>query len=100
MAFEAKLPHAASLEHLRIRRAVRRVARRAAFDLERRMFENERAGLIAMALDARCVRTYGEFRLFLFEASVRIMTVAAVHRSFEDLVMERLAELSLCFGMA
>jgi hypothetical protein len=64
------------------------------------MFENERALLIAMALYARRVGTYGELRLFLFEASVRIMTVATVHRSFENFVMERLAELRLCFGVA
>ena len=64
------------------------------------MFENERAGLIAVALDTRRVGSDCELCLFLLEASVRIMTVAAVHRSFENLVMERLAELSLGFGVA
>jgi len=100
VTFETKLPHAASLQHLRIRRAVRRVARRAAFHLQRSMFKNERALLIAVALDTRRVSTDRELRLFLLEASMRIVTIAAVHRSFEDLVMERLAELRFCFGMA
>jgi len=100
VAFETKLPHTAAFQHLRIRRAVRGVARRAAFHLERRMFENERALLIAMALDTGGVGTDGELRLFLLKASVRIVTIAAGHRSFEHLVMERFAELGLCFGVA
>ena len=100
MAFETKLPHAATLQHLRIRRAVRRVARRAAFHFERCMFENEWTCFIAMALNAGGISPNSELRLFLLEAAVRIVTVAAIHRSFENLVMERLAELSLCFRMA
>jgi len=99
VTFETKLAHAASLEHLRIRRAVWSVACRASLDLQRSMFENERASLIAVALDARCVGTDRELRLFLLEASMRIVTIAAVHRSFKDLVMKWLAELRLCFGV-
>ena len=64
------------------------------------MFKNERALLIAVALNARRVSTDRELRLFLLEASVRVVTIAAVHRSFENLVMERLAELGLCFRVA
>ena len=64
------------------------------------MFKNERSGLIAMALYAGGISPNGELRLFLLEASVRIVTVAAVHGSLEDLVMERLAELGLCFRVA
>ena len=64
------------------------------------MFEDKLAGLIAVALDARRVSTDRELRLLLLEASVRVVTIAAVHRSFENLVMERLAELGLCLGMA
>ena len=82
MALETELPHAAALQHLWIRRAVRRMACRAAFELQRRVFENERSLFIAVALDASCIGTDSKLRLFLLEASVRIMTVAAIHRSF------------------
>jgi hypothetical protein len=99
VTFETKLPHRTSLQHLRIRRTVRCVTRGATLDLEWCVFENERALFVAVALDTRGVGADGKLCLLLFESAVRIMTIAAVHRAFEYFVMERLAELSLCFGM-
>ena len=64
------------------------------------MLENERPLLVAVALDARSIGADRKLCLFLFEAPVRGVTIAAVHRSLEHLMVERLAELGLCFGMA
>ena len=43
MALEAKLPDLRTLQHFRIGRSVRCMARRAAFQLYRTVFEHERA---------------------------------------------------------
>ena len=52
VAFQTELAHVVALEQLRISGPVRRVADRAAFDLQRRMLEDERPLLVRMALDA------------------------------------------------
>ena len=100
MAFETKLPHAASLQHLRIRRAMRRVTGHAAFRLERRVLVGERSLLIRVTLNAGGVRAGCEPRLLELETAVRVVAVAALHRTFEYLVMKRLVEVGLNFVMA
>ena len=72
---------------------MRRVTCRTALQFERSMLVDERPCLIRVAPNATCVRADGQFRLLLFEASMRVVTIAALHRSLEYLVMERFAEL-------
>jgi len=61
------------------------------------VFENERALFVGVTTNARRVGANGEPGLLGFKAAVRIVAIAAVHCAFEDLVVERLAELCLCF---
>ena len=71
-----------------------------AFDLDRSMFVNERALLIRMTTNARSIGADRKLRLFRLKSAVRVVTVAAVHRAFHDLMVERFAELGFRVGMA
>ena len=74
---------------------MRYVAYGAAFELQRRVFVNERSLLVGVALDARCIDAYGQLGLLGFEPAVRIVTITASHCSLEDFVMEGLLEIRL-----
>lgn len=100
MAFHAELADRAAVKHLRIARPVRCVTRRAALRLKRSVFENERALLFAVALDAGYIGSDGEFGLFRFESAVSVMTARAGHGAFQYFVMKRFAKLSFSFCMA
>jgi hypothetical protein len=100
MALEAGLTNRRPLEQPGIRRAVRCVAGRAAFKLQRTVLENEWALLVRVASDARRIRTDGQLRLLLLVAAVWVMTVTARHGPFQDFVMKRFAELCLCLVVA
>ena len=95
VALDTKLSHATALEQLGIRRAVWVVTGGAAFDLERRMFEDERALFVRVALEAGGVRPRSQPYLLQLEAAMRVMTIAAIHRAFQDFVMEGAVELRL-----
>jgi hypothetical protein len=71
------------------------MARSAPFDLQGRVLEKKRPLFVCVTLNARSIRAHGKPRLLLLEPPMRIVTVAAVHRSFENLVMERFCELRL-----
>ena len=79
---------------------MRRVTGRAAFSLQRGVFERKGALLVRVALDASCISTGGEPGLLQFKAAVRIVAVAALHHSFENFMVERLVEIWLGFLMA
>ena len=64
------------------------------------MFERERTLFFAVALDARCICPDSQFGLFRFKTAVRIMTIAAFHRTFQHFVVERFRELRFCLGVA
>lgn len=100
MALQADLPDRASIEQLRIAGTVRRVASGASLGLKRGMLECERALFIAMTLDAIGITADGQFNLFCFKTAVWIVTIAAFHRAFQDLMVKRLAELRFGFRMA
>ena len=100
MALHTELSDARTLEHLRIRRAMRRVAGGTAFHFQRRVLKNERALFVTVALHAGCVGAHCELGLLLFEPAVRIVTIAAAHRALEHFVSERFAELCSRFGVA
>ena len=75
-----------------------RVARDTPFCFNRRMFVNERSLLVCVTLDACCIYARRESCLFKFETAVWIMAVAALHRAFQHLVMER--QIKLVLGLA
>lgn len=52
------------------------------------MFEYERPLLVRVTPNTCIVRTKRCAGLFTFEATMRVMTVAAAHLAFKDLVME------------
>lgn len=76
---------------------MRRVASRAAFDFERRVFKDKRTLFIGVAFDARRIRADRQIGLLGFKTAVGVMTIAALHRAFHNFVAERLAELRLHF---
>ena len=61
---------------------------RAPVGLDRSMLINKRALLVRMTLNASCIRTSRESCLFQFKPAMRVVTIAALHGSFENLVME------------
>ena len=99
VAFQAELAHLVALEQLGIGRAVRRVANRAAFQLQRRVLEDEGALLVGVTLHARCIGAAREAGLLCLEAAVRIVAVGALDHAFEYLVVKRLSELALHLGV-
>ena len=100
MTFQTRLSDRAAIQHFRIARSVRSMASCAALGLERGVFISERPLLIAVALDAVGVGAYSKFDLLCLKTSVGVVTIAAFHRAFEHLMMERLAELRFRFRMA
>ena len=87
MTFKTQLTNLTHSQHARIRGAVRHVTGSTAFGLDWCVLISERALLIRMTLDTCRINTGAESRLFGFESAVRIVTVAAAHRSFQHLVM-------------
>ena len=74
---------------------MRRVTRDASFRFQRRVFINERTLFVGVTLNAGGVGANSETRLLQFKTSVRIVTVAALHRTFENFVVERHVERGL-----
>jgi len=98
MTSQTELRDAARNQQPRIRRTVRCVTSDAAISLDRGVLVNERPLLVSVALDAGGVRAGGESRLFELKAAVWIVAIAAPHRAFQHLVMER--QVELVFGFA
>lgn len=97
---QTELRDGAELQQPRMRRTMRRVTSRTAISLQRRMFESERALLVCVTLNARGVGAGGQSRLLEFKTTVRVVTITALHHSFENLVMKRLVEIGLRFRVA
>ena len=94
---QAQLIDGAEFQHARVSGSVRYVTGDTTIGLHRRMFEGEWSLLVCVTLDARSVRANSQPRLLQLEAAVRIVTVAAAHGAFKDLVMGRQRELVLHF---
>jgi len=75
------------------------VAGDAPIGLDGSMFVNEGSLLVCVTLDASRVGAGRQSRLFKFETAVRIVAIAALHRTFEYLVMEGQIELVLSLTM-
>ena len=97
VAFQTELIDVVALQQLWIACSVRRVADRAPFNFRGRMLKHKGPLLVGVALHACGVGACIEPGLLRFESTVRVMAVAALHRAFEDPVMERLCELGLRF---
>ena len=78
---------------------MRRMARGAAFDLQRRVLKHKWSLLVRVALETARIRSRRKARLFEFKPTVRVMTITALNQPFEHFVMKRPAELRFCFGM-
>ena len=78
---------------------MRRVAGRAPFRLEWRVFVGKWTLLVSVALDASRIRAGGQSGLFEFETTMRIVAITTLHRPFEDLVMKRRVKLRLHLTM-
>ena len=78
---------------------MRCVTSRTAFSLEGRVFVSEWTLLIGVTLDASSIGASGQPCLFEFKTSVRIVTIAALHSAFENLVMEGHAKGRLNLAM-
>ena len=100
VARQAELVHTTEFQESWIGRAMRRVADGASFGLERRVFVSERSLLVGMAFYARRIGARCQSCLFELEAAVRIVTIAALHRAFEDFVMKGFAEVGFNFIVA
>ena len=64
------------------------------------MFKNEWTLFIGVTFDAGRIRADREFCLFRFKTTVRIMTIAAFHRAFQNFVVKGLGELRFGFAVA
>lgn len=71
----------------------------ASFCLHRSMLINKWTLLIRVTLDASCIGTSSKSGLFEFKTAMWIVAVAALHGSFQNLVMEREIKLVLHLGM-
>ena len=100
VARQTELVHTTEFQESWIGRAMRRVADGASFGLERRVFVSERTLLVGMALYARRICARCQSCLLELEAAVRIVTVAALHRAFENFVMKRFAKVGFNFIVA
>ena len=63
------------------------------------MFVGEWTLLIRVTLDASRIRAGGKPRLLQFKTTMRIVAVTALHRSFENFMMERRIKLRLHLTM-
>ena len=85
---QAELVDRAESQQSWIGRAVRCMAGHAAFSFQRGVFISEWPLFVCMTFNASCIAAGGQARLFEFETAMRVMTIAATHRAFHDLVME------------
>ena len=79
---------------------MRRMAGRASFNLDRSMFEGERSLFVGMTPNAACISARCQACLLGLETTVRVVAVGASHRTFQNLMVERLIELVLYLCMA
>jgi hypothetical protein len=75
------------------------MTRDATIGLNRSMLKNKRSLLIRVTLDASCIGSRRQSCLFELKTTVRIVTIAALHRAFQHFVMERQIELVLRLAM-
>lgn len=100
VAREAKQVHCAVSQHVLIGSAVRHMARRAAFGLDRIMLEDKRALNVRVTLEANRTLLRRHPYLLREYGTVRIMAIVALNQSLEYPVPKRHVELPLLRQMA
>ncbi len=92
---QTELRYSTRDQQTRVGRTVWRVARDATVGFDRGMLVDKRTLFVCVTLDACCIGARRESCLFEFETAVWIVAVAALHRAFKHLVMERQIKLVL-----
>ena len=100
MAREAQQIHVAHFQQVRVWRAVRRVASRAAFDSYWLMFENKWAALIRVAGVAHGILLGRSAQLVRAHRSMRIVAIGALNQAFVYSMMKRHSELRFLLQVA
>src|SRR5690242_19888518 len=100
VARQTELSDAARNQQARVRGTMRCMTRNTPFGFYWSMFVNKRTLFVDVTLDAGCVGAGGEPRLLQLKTAVRIVAVAALHCSFQNLMMEGHEELMLLFLVA
>ena len=76
------------------------MARGAAFQFKRAVLVDERSLFVRVAFYTGSISGDSKFCLLVLKTAVRIMTIAAIHRAFQNAVPERFVELGLDLAMA
>lgn len=100
VTLQAEEVHIAEPQEVRVRGAVRRMARLASFRLHRIVLEDKGALLVHMALETHRVLRGRRAQLFRPEGPVGIMTIAAADQPFIHSMVERHIELRLRLQVA
>lgn len=99
MAFQTQELHLWPRQHLRIRRAMWRVAGLTAFLFDRRMFIDKRPLFVGMAFQTSRVARGRIAQRLGQEAAVLVMTVGTFHAAFRHFVMEGFREIRALIGV-
>lgn len=99
VALQTKSVHPRTFEHAGVDRAMRRVAGRTAFSLDRRVFKDERSGLRLVAAAANLLLRDCSPQFPVEETPVLIVTIGAAQQFLFHSMMERPAKLAPRFGM-
>ena len=100
MALQAQQVDVAQLQHVRIRPAVRHMARLASVDLHRLVFENKRPLLVRVAREADRVLRRRRAHLLGLHRAVHVVAIAASDQPFIHPMMEGHIELGSLLEMA
>ena len=100
VAPQAQRVQIADVQHARVGRAMRRVARDTALGFDHRMFKGEWTFGLGVALRTDRVLISRRLQLRPFEGAMRIVTIAALQQAFIDFVMKRLRERRFYIGVA
>ena len=76
------------------------MARGAAFQFKRAVFIDERPLFVSVAFYTGSIGSNRKFGLLVLKTAVWIVTIAAIHRAFQNAMSERFAELCLDLAMA
>ena len=79
---------------------MRRVASRAPFSLQGRMLEHEGPLFVRVTFNTGGIGAGSKSRLFEFETTMGIVTVAALHHPFQHFVVKRFIEVGFRFSVA
>lgn len=97
---QAELIDGSEFQEAGIGRSVRCMASDAAFGLDRSVLIRERTLFVHVAFDTCGITARRQPGLLQLKTAVRIMAIAATHRTFQNFMMERRRERWFDFGVA